>query len=259
MDLLHDAALTATGDIMNRSIKTIAASLLLGAGLATFATSTVAALPADFDAKLAARPDADKARDAARKPKESVQELGLQEGMTVVDVAAGGGWFTRVLSAAVGPKGKVIAQFGQNGLRNNNGQAQRDMAKELGNVEPFFDAVTAIPANSADAAVTAMNLHDAYNGSEEAGLTFIKNIFNVLKPGGVAAIIDHAGNEGADNRTLHRMTPASAKALIEKAGFQIVKESKVLANPQDDRTKAIRDGSLGRATDQFFFVVRKPK
>jgi predicted methyltransferase len=247
------------GHTMNSTIKTMAASLVLATGLATFATAALAALPADFDAKIAARPDADKVRDAARKPKESVQELGLQEGMTVVDVAAGGGWFTRVLSAAVGPKGKVIAQFGQGGLRTNNGQAQRDMAKELGNVEPFFDATSAIPANSADAAVTAMNLHDAYNRGEEAGLAFVKDIYNVLKPGGVAAIIDHVGTEGADNKTLHRMTPASAKALIEKAGFQIVKESKVLANPKDDHTKGSHDESLGRATDQFFFVVRKPK
>jgi len=211
-----------------------------------------------FRKPLALRLICIKVRDAARKPKESVQELGLQEGMTVVDVAAGGGWFTRVLSAAVGPKGKVIAQFGQGGLRNNNGQAQRDMAKELGNVEPFFEAMSAIPANSADAAVTAMNLHDAMS-SEESGLAFVKNIYNALKPGGVAAIIDHAGSEGVNNRALHRMTPASAKALIEKAGFQIVKESKVLANPKDDHTKESHDTSLGRATDQFFFVVRKPK
>lgn len=244
---------------MNRTIRNIAASLLLGAGLATLAAPALAALPADFDAKLAARPEADRARDAARKPKESVQELGLQEGMTVVDVAAGGGWFTRVLSAAVGPKGKVLAQFGQGGLRNNNGQSQRDMAKELGNVEPVFDAVNTIAPNSADAAVTAMNLHDVYNRSEEAGLAFIKDIYNVLKPGGVAAIIDHAGNAGADNQALHRMPAAAAKALIEKAGFQIVRESKVLANPKDDHTKAIRDAELNRATDQFFFVVRKPK
>jgi predicted methyltransferase len=243
---------------MNRII-TVAASLLLGTGFAAFSTATLAALPADFDAKLAARPDADKARDAARKPKESVQELGLQEGMTVVDVSAGGGWFTRVLSAAVGPKGKVIAQFGQGGLRNNNGQAQRDMAKELGNVEPFFDAMSAIPPNSVDAAVTAMNLHDAFNRDEAAGLAFIKDIYNALKPGGIAAIIDHVGAEGADNRALHRVTPAATKTLIEKAGFQVVKESKVLANPKDDHTKGSHDQSLGRATDQFFFVVRKPK
>ncbi len=123
----------------------------------------------------------------------------------------------------------------------------------------FFDSTSAIPANSADAAVTAMNLHDAYNRGEEAGLAMVKDIYNVLKPGGVAAIIDHVGTEGADNKTLHRMTPASAKALIEKAGFQIVKESKVLANPKDDHTKAAHDQSPGRATDQFFFVVRKPK
>lgn len=244
---------------MTRTLRNMAATLLLGTGLALAATSSLAALPADFDAKIAARPEADRVRDAARRPKESVQELGLQEGMTVVDVAAGGGWFTRVLSAAVGPKGKVIAQFGQRALGNNNGQAQRDMAKELGNVEPLFDGVNTIAPNSVDAAVTAMNLHDAYNRGEEGALNFLKDMYNALKPGGVAAIIDHAGNEGADNRTLHRMTPASAKAVIEKAGFEIVKQSKVLAHPEDDHTKPAHDASLNRTTDQFFFVVRKPK
>ncbi|HTR00447.1 MAG TPA: hypothetical protein VMH83_10670 [Candidatus Acidoferrum sp.] len=242
---------------MNKLIKTAAISLVLGLGLASIAAQ--AALPPDFDAKLAARPEADKVRDAARKPKETVQLLGLEAGQTVVDVAAGGGWFTRVLSAAVGPKGKVIAQFGPFALRQNNGQAAKDLAKELGNVEAVFDPMNKIAPESADAAITALNLHDTYNnGGEAAGEAFIKDIVTVLKPGGMAIIIDHNGNEGADNKTLHRIPVATAKALILKAGFEIVKESNLLANPKDDHTKPNRDESLGRATDQFLFVVRKP-
>lgn len=152
--------------------------------LALGAAAVQAALPADFDAKLAARPEADKARDAARKPKETVALLGLSEGMTVVDVSAGGGWFTRVLSAAVGPQGKVLAQFGERPLQNNNGQAQKDLAAQLGNVEPQFVAMAAMPAGVADAALTALNLHDAFNfRGEEAGVAFVKEIYNVLKPG----------------------------------------------------------------------------
>jgi predicted methyltransferase len=230
---------------------------LLALGLSTITL----ALPADFDAKLQdpARPQADKDRDAARKPRETMETLDIQEGWTVVDVSAGGGWFTHVISAAVGPNGKVLAQLGTRPLETNNGQAQRDMAARLGNVEPVFATMAEIPANSADAAVTALNFHDAYNfRGEEGAQAFLKDIYNVLKPGGIAAIIDHEGAEGNDNQALHRLPPAIARDQITKAGFEIVSESDVLDNPEDDHSLEVRDTTLGRATDQFFFVVRKP-
>ena len=243
---------------MNKMLKTAALTLVLGVGLTALSTTTLA-LPADFDAKMAARSEADKARDAARHPKETVVELGIKEGSTIVEVAAVGGWFTPVLSAATGPKGKVIAQFGAFALRQNNGQASKDLSAALGNVTAVFDGVDTIAPGTADFAFTAQNLHDQANNSEAAGLKFITDMYNVLKPGGMAAIIDHAGTEGADNKTLDRVPASVAKALIQKAGFEIVKESKLLANPADDHSKSSHDASLGRATDQFFFVVRKPK
>ncbi|MGA0804888.1 MAG: class I SAM-dependent methyltransferase [Pseudohongiellaceae bacterium] len=241
---------------MNTFLKN-ASVALLALGLST----VTLALPADFDAKLQdpARPQTDKDRDAARKPRETMETLGVQEGWTVIDVSAGGGWFTHVISAAVGPNGKVLAQFGTRPLETNNGQAQKDMAARLGNVEPVFAAMSEIPANSADAAVTALNFHDAYNfRGEEGAQAFLKDIFNALKSGGIAAIIDHEGNEGNDNQALHRLPKSIAREQIQKAGFEIVSESDVLDNPEDDHSLEVRDTTLGRATDQFFFVVRKP-
>lgn len=242
---------------MNMMIKKTGLAALLALGL----SSVVLAVPADFDAKLQAqsRPQTDKDRDDARKPRGTMETLGIQEGWTVVDVAAGGGWFTHVISAAVGPNGKVLAQFGERALQNNDGQAQKDLAVKLGNVEPVFTDVSAIPANSADAALTALNFHDAYNfRGEDGAQAFLKDIFNVLKPGGVAAIIDHEGNVGLDNSDLHRIPAVTAREQILKAGFVIVNESNLLDNPADDHTLSVRDPSLSRATDQFFFVVRKP-
>lgn len=233
----------------------IAAVLTLGL------SSLTLALPADFDARLQdpARPQVDKDRDAARKPKQTMEVLGVEEGWTVVDVSAGGGWFTHVLSAAVGADGKVVAQFGERALQNNNGQAQRDLAARLGNVEPVFTAMSGIEAGSADAAVTALNFHDAYNfRGEEGAQTFLKDIYNVLKSGGVAAIIDHEGSDGAENADLHRVSASVARAQIEQAGFTIVEESDLLDNPADDHSKSSNDESLGRATDQFLFIVKKP-
>jgi predicted methyltransferase len=241
---------------MHAIVKKVGFSLLLSLSAVTVAH----ALPADFMTKLSAdtRPAEDKARDGARRPYQVMELLGVKEGWTVVDIAAGGGWFTRVLSAAVGPKGKVLSQLGARALGQNNGKEARDMAAQLGNVEPIFGDVSDIPAGSADAAVTALNLHDAYNRSEDAGQAFLKGVYNVLKPGGVALIIDHVGVDGADNRKLHRIPVATARAQIQKAGFEIVTDSDILRTTADKHDLASSDPHLGRSTDQFLFVARRP-
>jgi predicted methyltransferase len=221
-------------------------------------SSVLAALAPDFVEKLTAesRPLEDRVRDGARRPYQVMQLLGVDAGMTLLDVGAGGGWFTRVLSAATGPTGKVIAQFGPRALQRENGQGPKDLAASLGNTEAFFGNVADIPANSVDAAVTALNMH--HMNAERAG-PYLKEIFTVLKPGGRAAIIDHVGLREIDNSQLHRMLPADVKAWIQAAGFEIVTESDILRTTADDHKLSVEDPILGRDVDQFFFVVRKPQ
>jgi hypothetical protein len=77
-------------------------------------------------------------------------------------------------------------------------------------------------------------------------------------PPGQVITVDHEGKQGADNKELHRIGHDTAKSLIEKAGFEIVTDSELLNNSADDHTKSSSDESLGRSTDQMFFVVRKP-
>lgn len=216
------------------------------------------AVAPDFIEKLAAdsRPMQDKARDGARRPYQVMQLLGVEEGMTAVDVGAGGGWYTRVLSAAVGPTGRVISQVGPRALERNNGQAARDMAAELGNVEAFFENVADIDANSADVAVTALNMH---HGNGDRNIPYLRDIHEILKPGGVAAIIDHAGRADIDNSRLHRMLESDARSWIEAAGFEIVVESDILHTRADDHTLSVTDPRLGRNSDRFLFIVRKPQ
>lgn len=224
-------------------------------------SSMTLALPPDFLDKLQAdsRPEADKARDGSRRPMQVMMLSGIQEGWTVVDVAAGGGWYTRVLSAAVGPNGRVLSQVGARALQNNNGQAVRDMAAGLGNVDPVFADMADIEAGVADAAITALNFHDAYNfRGEEGAQAFLKDIYNVLKPGGIAVIIDHEGTQEMDNASLHRIPAEIAQAQIQLAGFQIVRESNLLHTNADDHSLSSNDPSLGRNTDRILFVVRKP-
>ena len=210
-------------------------------------SSTTLALPPDFMDKLAAdaRPMEDKMRDGARRPYQVMELLGVEEGMTVVDVGAGGGWWTWVLSAAVGPDGKVYSQ----GLRGGGA------VTNLGNVE-VVAGLDDIPANSVDVAVTALNIH--HMTDDRAG-PYFKSILGILKPGGVAAVIDHVGDPAMNNSQLHRVPIATARGWVEGAGFEIVQEPDILRQSADDHTMSARDPRLGRDPDRFFFIARKPR
>jgi predicted methyltransferase len=171
--------------------------------------------------------------------------LGVEEGMTVVDVGAGGGWYTRVLSAAVGPSGKVLAQ----GLRGADLSA-------LGNVEVVMGSVADVGENVADVAVTGLNVHHM---NAERGVPYMRDLLRILKPGGLAAISDHVGDPAINNAQLHRIPIATVRGWIEEAGFEIVEESDILRQNADDHTMSAQDARLGRNADVFLFIVRKPR
>lgn len=219
--------------------------------------SSAFAVAPDFIEKLTAesRPEADRVRDGARRPVQVMEALGVEAGMSAIDVGAGGGWYTRVLSAAVGADGNVVADFGPRALERENGQAGRDLAASLGNTEASFVPLADIEANSFDVAVTALNMH---HGNADRNVPYLQSILNVLKSGGRAAIIDHIGSPGMDNGRLHRMLISDAREWIEAAGFEIVEESDILRTAADDHSRAPFDPALARNTDRFLFIVRKP-
>lgn len=234
--------------------------------MAVAATAHFAQAQTDQTARLRAalaapeRSAENKARDAARKPIEVVQFLGIETGMTALDVIAAGGWFTEVLSAAVGPTGKVYAQ-NPTFFTQREGFIEREQAlhRRLGNVEPLHGDIAGIDGQ-VDVAVTALNVHDLYNNGGEAGaLPLLQSIHAALKPGGVLGFIDHVGVAGQDNRALHRLEKPVALDLLEKAGFVVEAESDILANPADDHTKGVSDASLERRSDQMLIRARKPR
>ena len=202
----------------------------------------------------------DKERDAARKPIETIQFAGIKTGQTVLEVIAVGGWFTEVLSAAVGPTGKVYAQ-NPTFFTGRPGFAEAEKAQDdrLKNVTPIHgDLPDASLKGKADVALTALNLHDIYNSAgEDAAVALCKGVYDDLKPGGTFIVIDHVGIAGQDNKMFHRIELAQAKAVLTKAGFKIDAESDLLKNPKDDHTKGVRDPSVSGHTDQFLIRAKK--
>jgi len=202
----------------------------------------------------------DKERDAARKPIETIQFAGIKTGQTVLEVIAVGGWFTEVLSAAVGPTGKVYAQ-NPTFFTGRPGFAEAEKAQDdrLKNVTPIHgDLPDPNLKGKADVALTAQNLHDIYNSQgEDAAVALFKGVYEDLKPGGTFIVIDHVGIAGQDNKMFHRIELSQAKAVLTKAGFKIDAESDLLKNPKDDHTKGVRDPSVQGHTDQFMIRAKK--
>ena len=201
----------------------------------------------------------DKARDAARRPDEVLEFVGIGAGMTVLDVAASTGWYTEVLSAAVGPGGQVIAHNTE-GRRDRSEPGIAPKAERLGNVTLLFADFGSMGLDGeADAALTALNFHDLHNRGAEAVALFLGDVYKALKPGGVFAVIDHEGSAGQDNKSLHRIEAAVAAAALEQAGFFVEAVSDILDNPADDHSLHMRDESLQRNTDRFLIRARKPE
>jgi predicted methyltransferase len=213
------------------------------------------------------RPQADRDRDADRKPAELMTFFGVERGMTALDLIASGGYMTDVLASAVGPTGKVYAQNPPAFLKFNNGAYDKALTTRLaGNrlpqvarLDADLPAAAIVPPGSVDVAITALNLHDLYNRDKAAADKFLKDVFSMLKPGGVLGVIDHAGVAGGDNQKLHRMQKSDAIAAAKAAGFTLEAESNLLAHANDDHTKGPFDPALRGKTDQFVLKLRRPK
>jgi predicted methyltransferase len=227
-----------------------------------------AQVPAGITAALAspARPAEDTARDAARHPGELLAFAGVKPGDTVVDFIMGGGYFTRILSGAVGPKGVVYAYQPAEFIKfqAKYGENLKAVSAALPNAKPLDGGVVALDLpDNLDLVFTVQNYHDLHLKPFPTDTAAKANaeIFKSLKPGGVFLIVDHAATAGSGITaadSLHRIDVAAVRAEVEAAGFKLEAESPLLRDAADPHTASVFDPSIRGKTDQFVLKFRKP-
>lgn len=206
--------------------------------------------------------------DARRKPGELIALAGVKPGDKVVDLIPGSGYWTRIFSKTVGPKGKVYAIWPQAYASEATGDIAtlKKLAADpsYGNiVTEVQPTVTLTAPEAVDVVWTSQNYHDypdKFMGSNDPAV--LNNaVFKILKPGGTYFIIDHMAKAGAGlaaTDTLHRIDPAIVRKEVEAAGFKFAGESKVLNNPADPLDIAVFDKSIRGHTSQFAYKFVKP-
>ena len=251
-------------------------SILLAA-VAAFALSSAACMggmgvqtppdPASYAAALAdpSRPADDRARDAARHTAETLAFARVRPGQKIADLIIGGGYFTRVFAAAVGPEGRVTAWQPAEFIAFMASYGDSLTAVDaLANVDGIRSPAAApdLPMGL-DLAFTAQNYHDLHLRQSGADTASRVNaaVFRALKPGGLYVVIDHhavAGSPLTAADTVHRIDIEAVKREVLAAGFVLDGESDVLANPADPLTASVFDASIRGRTSQFMLRFRKP-
>lgn len=257
-------------------------ALALGA-CATEAPATLAApaapeaaaeeMPAavDYAAIVAApgRPDADIEADARRKPAEVLSLVTPQAGDVVLEIEAGGGYFTELLSRSVGETGTVYMQ-NPAGFDAFLGDAvPKRIDGRLNNVtyvKSNFDAY-GLEDGSVDIVTWFQGPHELWFFPDDTPEGFgdpaaaFSEIARVLKSGGRFVAIDHVAPAGAPATTggdTHRIDPALIREMAEAAGLVLETESDLLRNPEDDGTMNVFNPAIRGNTDQALLIFAKP-
>lgn len=193
------------------------------------------------------RTPANVARDKYRHPAETLAFFGIKPSDTVVEIWPGGGWYTEILGPYLAAGGGKLIAANPGGVSQTVDKLKAAFPDLYGHVTiaefPLFDGKTTggVPDGTADAVLTFRNVHNwrmGYRRDDKADYSAeaFRQMYAMLKPGGVLGIEDHRLPEGADierERSSGYMKVSTVVRLAEAAGFKLAGTSEINANPKD--------------------------
>ncbi|QNA82819.1 class I SAM-dependent methyltransferase [Sphingomonas sp. So64.6b] len=219
------------------AVMMISASTLATSAPAQDATPGAALIAAT---KATTRSTANVARDQYRHPAETLAFFGVKPTDTVIEIWPGGGWYTEILAPYLSGKGTLyVAAASEKGMVAVKAkQALQPEAYRTVKYAIFPDGAgaTAVPAGTADAVLTFRNVHNWRFGETDKTQAAFDQMFAMLKPGGTLGVEEHRLPEdqvGVEEGKSGYMKQSSVIAYATKAGFKLVAESAINANPKD--------------------------
>lgn len=214
-----------------------------------------------------ARGDADRERDGNRKPVQTLDFLGLEPDMHVLELLAGGGWYSKLLAPTLAEDGKLyLAIAGARSLPILEGMGYDkveviDDKAEFAPTDQFgvFELTgVELPKNKFDMVLTFRNYH---NFTAESRANLNEAVFKALKPGGIYGVIDHTRRhmEPIGPENWRRADPVVAIKEILDAGFEFVDYSDLHRRPDDELLYDTARKSVTGNSDRFTFKFMKPK
>lgn len=208
---------------------------------------------------LDAQPEDVQARYQYRHPKETLEFVGIEPGMTVVEGLPGRGWYTRILLPYLGKDGHLIGATYAMDMWPNFAFANAEFLatqstwttdwpagaeewrdEDSATVAAFnFGAMPESVNGTADVVFLVRVLHNLANFEEEGGFLTeaMADAYAALKPGGVLGIVQHQArdemSDGFADGSHGYLKKSFVIAAAEKAGFEFVADSDINENPKD--------------------------
>ncbi|MGB6229822.1 MAG: hypothetical protein WBF53_06810 [Litorimonas sp.] len=204
---------------------------------------------------LDAQPDEAKARYPYRNPAETLAFFDIEPGMAVGEALPGSGWYSKILLPYLGDEGRLVGVNYPMDLWPNFGFMTDERLETLRTWESDWpedaaewtdsgveiDAYTfaTLPDDaSLDAFLFVRALHNLNRFEDGRFMTdALAAVHGALKPGGMVGVVQHEGpaNSPDDwaNGSNGYLRKADVIAAFEAAGFALVEESDINANPMD--------------------------
>ncbi|MDX2086947.1 MAG: hypothetical protein SFX73_03805 [Kofleriaceae bacterium] len=187
-----------------------------------------------------------KDRDSARHPLETLVFFGVKPTSTVIELGAGGGWYTEILAPLVGGKGKLIVAGA-----DANGPADK-MATAYGKAldlflakSKLFEKVQRVTLSQplklgedgkADVVIAIREMHNWQRRGELDA--YLAAVHAALVDGGTFGLEAHRakpGTKGEDTAESGYLAEEWVIAKVEAAGFKLAEKSEINANPKDTK------------------------
>lgn len=196
------------------------------------------------------RSESNTARNRYRHPVGTLTFLGLKDGMNVMEIWPGQGWYTEVLAPVMRHHGQFIVVGYDVDIPDQpeyRYRLQQDLMEKFSAAAGVYDqvAISAFSppesaslgeAESMDLILTFRNTHGWISTgiAEQVFAEFAR----VLKPGGILGLVQHRADKDTDPKITAKTGYVSEQAVIDLArgaGLYLEARSEVNANPADSK------------------------